>query len=139
MVSDIVRKNRAVGWECVPTVEELMRLRNVAVGAAKADVILRGGRVLALHTGEILQRDVVIAGRHIAAVTPVGRFDAAETIDARGQYVAPTFIDAHIHIEYTKLMPGELARLSVSRGTTTLLASSTCLDNVLGAEGFAIF
>lgn len=138
MTSDIVRKNRAVGWDCVPTVEELMRLRKVAVGETPADVIIRGGRTLALHTGEILERDVVIVGRHIAAVTPVGRFEAATIIDARGQYVAPTFIDAHIHIEYTKLMPGELARLSVPRGTTTLLADANCIGNVLGAEGFDI-
>jgi adenine deaminase len=138
MTSDIVRKNRHVGWDCVPTVDELRRLRKVAVGEAKGDAIIQGGKVLALHTGEILERDVVIAGRHIAAVTPVGRFDAPKIIDARGQYVAPTFIDVHIHIEYTKLMPGELARLSVPRGTTTLLADANCIGNVLGTEGFDI-
>ena len=138
MTADIVRKNRSVGWDCVPTVDELMRLRRVAVGAEPADVIIRGGRVLALHTGEILERDVIIAGRHIAAVTPVGRFTAPEIIDARGQYVAPTFIDAHIHIEYTKLTPGELARLSIPRGTTTLLADANCIGNVLGTDGFDI-
>jgi len=44
MTSDIVRKNRHVGWDCVPTVEELMRLRKVAVGDARGDVIIRGGR-----------------------------------------------------------------------------------------------
>ena len=138
MTADFPRKNRTVGWDCVPTVDEMLRLRNVAIGAEPGDVIIRGGRVLALHTGEILERDVVIAGRHIAAVTPVGRFAAAATIDAHGQYVAPTFIDAHIHIEYTKLMPGELARLSVPRGTTTLLADANCIGNVLGTEGFDI-
>jgi adenine deaminase len=138
MTADIVRKNRSVGWDCVPTVDELMRLRKVAVGSVPADVIIRGGRVLALHTGEILERDVVIAGRHIAAVTPVGRFTAPEIIDAYDQYVAPTFIDAHIHIEYTKLTPGELARLSIPRGTTTLLADANCIGNVLGTDGFDI-
>jgi hypothetical protein len=43
-------KNKSVGWDCVPGVEELIRLRRVAVGAEPADVIIRGGRVLALHT-----------------------------------------------------------------------------------------
>src|SRR5204863_3408214 len=116
----------ATGAEYAPTSDELTRLRRVAAGTEAADRIVRGGRVLALHTGEILERDVVIAGRHIAALTPPGRFQAAETVDARGLYVAPTFIDAHIHIEYTKLTPGELARLSIPRGTTTLLADANC-------------
>jgi adenine deaminase len=49
-----------------------MRLRRVAAGLVAPDVIVRGGKVLTLHTGEILERDVVVSGRHIAAVTPVG-------------------------------------------------------------------
>ena len=64
----------------------------------------------------------MIAGRHIAAVTPVGHFTSAgEIIDATGRFVTPTFIDSHLHIEYTMLSPGQLARVSVPRGTTTVL------------------
>jgi adenine deaminase len=127
-----------IGAELAPSVAELMRLREVAAGRASPDLIVRGGKVLALHTGEILERDVVIAGRHIAAVTPPGRFYAKRVIDAKGQYVAPNFIDVHIHIEYTMLTPGELARLTVPRGTTTVLADGNCIANVLGAEGLDI-
>lgn len=126
------------GAELAPSVAELMHLREVAAGRAKPDVIIRGGKILALHTGEILERDVVIAGRHIAAITPPGHFSADTIIDAKGQFVAPTFIDVHIHIEYTMLTPGELARLTVPRGTTTLLADANCIANVLGAEGLDI-
>jgi adenine deaminase len=135
-----IRANSAgfIGAELAPTVSELMHLREVAAGRAEPDLIIRGGKVLALHSGEVLERDVVIAGRHIAAVTPPGRFAAAKIMDADGQYVAPTFIDVHIHIEYTMLTPGELARLSVPRGTTALLADANCIANVLGAEGLDI-
>ncbi|MSQ73446.1 MAG: adenine deaminase [Betaproteobacteria bacterium] len=128
----------AVGADLAPGAAEIQRLRAVAGGKEPGDIIIRGGKMLSLHTGEILERDVVIAGRHIAAVTPAGRFDAPRIIDARGLHVAPTFIDTHIHIEYTKLTPGELARLSVPRGTTTLLADANCIANVLGEEGFDI-
>jgi adenine deaminase len=128
----------ATGAEWAPTADELLRLRRVAAGSEAGDLIIRGGQVLSLHTSEILPRDVVIAGRHIAAVTPVGRFDAPREIDAAGRFVAPTFIDTHIHIEYTKLTPGELARLSVPKGTTLLLADPNCIGNVLGQEGFDI-
>jgi adenine deaminase len=60
--------SQATGAHLAPTVPELMRLRRVAAGLEPPDLILRGGKVLTLHTGEILERDVVIAGRHIAAV-----------------------------------------------------------------------
>lgn len=125
----------ATGAAWAPSVDELMRMRFVAAGREKPDRIIRGGKVLALHIGEILERDVVISGRHIAAVTPVGYFDCDEIINAAGYFVAPTFIDVHLHIEYTKLVPGELARLSVPRGTTTVLADANCIANVLGEEG----
>ncbi|KAI0477427.1 adenine deaminase [Xylariaceae sp. FL0804] len=113
----------ATGAHLSITAEELFRLRHVARGTAPPSLIIRGGTVLSLHTGELLPRDVVISGRHIAAV------------DAAGAFVSPGFIDAHIHIEYTKLVPGELARLSVPRGTTTVLADANCIANVLGGKG----
>lgn len=107
-----------------PTATELERLRLVASGQADADLIIRGGRVLAPTTNEFLERDVVIAGRHIAAITPVGHFAAGpdcDEVDATGRFVVPTFIDSHLHIEYTMLSPGQLARISVPLGTTTVL------------------
>jgi adenine deaminase len=134
-MNDIPIKFPATGSGYAPRVAEIMKMRLVASGKAAPDLIIRGGNVLALHTGEILHRDVVISGRHIAAVTPVGHFDAPEIIDATGLYVGPTFIDAHLHIEYTKLTPGELARLSVPRGTTTVLADANCIANVMGPPG----
>jgi adenine deaminase len=125
----------ATGAHLAPTVAELQRMRAVAGGGESGDMIVRGGKVMALHTGEILDRDVVIAGRHIAAITPVGRYDAAREIDASGLFVGPTFIDAHVHIEYTMLTPGEMARLVVPKGTTLLLADPNCIANVLGTRG----
>ena len=92
--------------ELLPSVDELMRARRIAAGTRPADLIVRGGRVLAVHTGELLERDIVVSGRHIAAVTPVGRMPAGSTtveIDATGLHVVPTFVDAHLHIEYTML------------------------------------
>jgi adenine deaminase len=130
----------AVGAEYVPTPEQLVHLRRVAGGLEPPALIVRGGRVLSVHTGEILERDVAISGQHIAAVTPVGRFGApgVREIDARGLFVAPTYIDAHIHIEYTLLPPGELARVSIPRGTTAVLADPNCIANVLGAEAMDV-
>jgi len=127
-----------IGGELVPSPEELLRLQAVARGDEPADLAIRGGRVLALHNRELIERDVMIVGRHIAAVTPYGRLEARADLDASGQYVAPTFIDVHLHIEYTMLTPGELGRLVVPRGTTTVLADPNCLANVVGTRGMDV-
>jgi len=119
-----------------PTEAELGRLRAVASGTERPDLIVRGGLVQSPGTDEFLERDVVIAGRHIATLTPWGHFaDAAAEIQADGQYVVPTFLDAHLHIEYTNLTPGELARVSVPRGTTTVLTDPNGAANVWGPRG----
>ncbi len=119
-----------------PTAAELDRVRAVATGTARADLIVRGGLVLSPGTAEWLERDVVISGRHIAALTPWGHVpEAREVIDASGSHVVPGFIDAHLHIEYTNLTPGELARLSVPRGTTTVLTDPNAAANVWGTAG----
>jgi adenine deaminase len=124
--------------DLLPTVAELARLRRVASGLEAADLIIRNGRVLSVHTGELRDVDVVIAGRHIAAVTPPGRMAADRVLDAAGGHVVPTFVDAHFHIEYSLLTPGELARLVVPKGTTTVLADPDCIANVLGVPGMDV-
>jgi adenine deaminase len=122
--------------DLLPTTAELVRLRAVAAGHATPDLIVRGGLVQSPGTEEWLERDVVIAGRHIATLTPWDHItDAGAVIDARGCHVVPGFIDAHLHIEYTNLTPGELARLSVARGTTTVLTDPNGAANVWGAAG----
>lgn len=120
----------------IPTEAELVRIRAVAAGHAEPDLIIRGGWVQSPGTEEWLARDVIISGRHIATLTPWGHVPSAlREIDATGSYVVPGFIDAHLHIEYTNLTPGELARLSVPRGTTTILTDPNGSANVWGAAG----
>jgi adenine deaminase len=135
---DMVPARPLTAGAATPTPEELYALRLVAAGQEVADVAIRGGHVVHVHTGEVLAADVVIHGRHIAAVVAPGRLRAARDVDATGQFVAPTFIDAHFHPEYTMLLPGETARLVVPRGTTTLLADPVCIANVLGARGMDV-
>lgn len=122
--------------DLLPTTDELVHLRAVAAGRTTPDLIVRGGLVQSPGTEEWLERDVLIAGRHIATLTPWGHVPtAAAEIDARGCHVVPGFIDTHLHVEYTNLTPGELARLSVARGTTTVLTDPNGAANVWGARG----
>ncbi len=129
---------RALGADLVPTPEQIMRLQAVARGDEVADLAIRGGTVMSVHSRELVERDVLIVGPYIAAVTPPGRLRAVVEIDAAGRFVTPTFVDTHLHIEYTMLTPGELARLVVPRGTTTVLADPNCLANVCGAAAIDV-
>ena len=126
----------AIGAHLAPDAETLRRLQKVGRGAVPGDLIVRDARVLSLHTREILARDVVISGAFIAAVTPVGHFvEPLRELDAKGAFLSPTFIDTHIHVEYSLLTPGEFARCVIPRGTGCVLADPNCIGNVLGAAG----
>ena len=113
-------------------VEELARRIAVARGDEPADLVVRGGRVLAVFTGEWLDADVAIVAGVIAGV---GRYDGHETLDAHGRYVVPGLIDAHMHIESVKLLVDELARLILPLGTTAVVADPHEIANVLGVDG----
>ena len=128
--------NSAVGANLTPSAEQLKHLRRVALGEVAADLIIENVRVLSLATGEILHRKVAIADGFIAAVVPFDhRFCAVEHFDGANCFLAPGFIDTHIHIEYSLLTPGEFARCVLPRGTTCVLADPNCVGNVLGAKG----
>jgi adenine deaminase len=51
------------------------------------------------------------------------------------QYILPGFIDAHIHIESSMLIPSEFARLATPHGTVATVSDPHEIGNVLGIEG----
>ncbi len=101
-----------------PELARRQRLLAVARGDADPELVITGGRVFCAPTREWLDGDVGIAEGRIAGV---GRFDGGERIDAGGRLVVPGFVDAHVHIESSKLTPAEFARVVVPRGTTTVV------------------
>ena len=60
---------------------------------------------------------------------------ARETLDATGRYVVPGFVDAHMHLESSKLLVDEFARLVLPFGTTAVVADPHEIANVLGTDG----
>src|SRR2546423_2633573 len=110
----------------------LSRRLAVARGDEPADLVIRGGKVLSVFTREWLETDVAIADGWIAGL---GEYEGRETIDAAGRYVVPGFIDAHMHLESTKLLPDEFARLVLPLGTTAVVADPHEIANVLGSDG----
>ena len=107
----------------------------VARGDEPADLVVSGGKVLSVFTREWLDADVAIADGHVVAVGP--GYQGRETVDAAGAWVAPGLIDAHMHIESSKLMVDEFARAVLAEGTTAGVADPHELANVLGVRGIA--
>jgi len=113
-----------------------MKMRDlvpVALGTEPADTILRNARIVNVYTGRIETGNIALFRKRIAGIGDYE--DAGETIDLKGHYVVPGFIDAHLHIESSMVSPREFARAVLSRGTTTIIAYPHEITNVLGIDG----
>ena len=104
----------------------------VARGDEPAELVLAGGRVLSVFTKEWLDVDVAIQAGHIVGL---GRYDGRERLNVEGAYLVPGFIDAHMHIESSKLTVDEFAKAVLPHGTTAVIADPHEIANVLGTEG----
>ena len=104
----------------------------VARGDEPADLVLSGGRVLSVFTKEWLDVDVAVKDGHVVGL---GRYEGREKLDVQGAYLVPGFIDAHMHIESSKLMVDEFARAVLAHGTTAVVADPHEIANVLGTDG----
>jgi adenine deaminase len=112
---------------------DLVRRIAVARGDEPADLVLSGGRVLSVFTGEFLEADVAIVGQHVAGVGP--GYEGSERVDVSGMILLPGFIDGHMHLETTKLRLGQFARAALPWGTTTVVLDPHEIANVFGIEG----
>lgn len=108
-------------------------LISVARGDAPADLLLRGGRVVNVFTGEIEKVDVALFGEKVAGLGP--GYDAVSFLDLEGRFLLPGFLDAHVHIESSMATPPEFARAVVPRGTTTVICDPHEIANVHGMAG----
>ncbi|MBB95978.1 MAG: adenine deaminase [Rhodobacteraceae bacterium] len=110
-----------------------------AAGRAPADMVIRGGTWVNVHTRETLPgHDIVITEGRIACVVPdAGARIGPDTqvIEANGRYMIPGLCDAHMHIESGMLTPAEFARAVIPHGTTSMFHDPHEIANVLGLEG----
>jgi adenine deaminase len=111
---------------------DLARRLAVARGDEPAELVVRGGRVFSVFTREWLETDVAVVEGHIAGL---GEYEGREELDASGRYVVPGFVDAHMHLESSKLLVDEFARLVLPLGTTTVVVDPHEIANVLGTDG----
>ncbi|WP_109564943.1 adenine deaminase [Jannaschia seohaensis] len=110
----------------------------IAAGRAPAEIVLRGGRVVLVHTREVLDWQVAVAQGRFAYVGP----DAShcigpdtEIVELDGRYLIPGLCDAHMHVESGMLTPAEFAAAVLPHGTTSMFTDPHEIANVLGLNG----
>jgi adenine deaminase len=111
----------------------------VAAGRAPADLVIRQGIWVNVHTRECLPgHDIAIIAGRIAFVGPSAAHCTGpdtEVIEANGRYMIPGLCDAHMHIESGMLTPAEFARAVIPHGTTSMFTDPHEIANVLGLDG----
>ncbi|CAA9554683.1 MAG: Adenine deaminase [uncultured Thermomicrobiales bacterium] len=109
----------------------------IAQGQHPPALVLGGGSVLNVFTGELIDGDVAIDAGSIAGI---GSFpEATDRIDVTGRVIAPSFIDPHIHMESSLLWSPEFARAVVPHGTGAIVTDPHEIANVAGLPGVAAF
>lgn len=99
--------------------------------------LIKNGKVINVFTKEIEKLNILIEDDKIIGTGDYCDADADIVNDVKGKYVCPGFIDGHIHIESTMLLPSELARVCVPHGTTSIVADPHEIANVCGNTGIA--
>ena len=108
-------------------------LAAAARGDVPAELVLRGGNVVNVFTGEIIKTSVAVTNGTIVGVGDP--YVGEQEIDLTGKYLCPGFIDGHIHLESTMVTPSELVEQAVKCGTTTYIVDPHEAANVSGADG----
>ena len=106
-------------------------------GLQPADLVLKGGRVFDLITGDLVETDVAICGDTI--VGTFGAYHGRREIDCQGRILVPGFIDTHLHIESSLVTPYEFDRCVTPRGITTAICDPHEIANVCGLAGIGYF
>ena len=106
-------------------------------GDEPADMVLRGGQVFDLVTGEMIPGDVAICGDTIVGIG--ADYEGRRVIDVTGAVLVPGFIDTHLHIESSCITPYEFDRCVAPRGVTTAICDPHEIANVIGADGIRYF
>jgi adenine deaminase len=141
------KNNGPAGYFCKKPLRECSRtLIRVAQGRMPADLVIRDCKLVDVCTREILEHtDIAIAEGRIAyiGINPhtaehcIG--PNTRIIDADGAYVAPGFLDGHMHVESSMVTPVEYARVAVPHGTTGVYHDPHEAGNVVGLAGIKEF
>ncbi len=118
-------------------VKELEKLIDVARGVEPADLVLKGAKIFNVFTGKWDQGDLAICGGTIVGCHDT--YEGHREIDLSNRWIVPGFIDSHVHVESSCMVPSEYERAVLPRGTTGAIIDPHEIVNVLGIKGFDYF
>ncbi len=110
----------------------LTRRIEVSAHHRPADLVIRGGQIVNVFSGEITVADIAIIDGMIAGI---GSYEGKEIVDASGKWIIPGLIDGHVHIESSLLSPKEFARVVLQHGVTSVITDPHEIGSVAGVEG----
>lgn len=114
---------------------KLEKIIKVARGIEKADLVIKNANIINVLSEEIHKCDIAISDGVIAGI---GKdYEGKQEININGAYVSPAFIDGHVHLESSMLLPHEFAKAVVPCGTTTVITDPHEISNVLGLHGIS--
>ncbi len=114
-------------------------LVDVSMGRAPADLVIRGGKWVCVQSGEIVPNtDIAVVAGHIAYVgSDAGHTIGKKTkvIEAKGRFLVPGLLDAHMHVESGMVTVTEFVRAVAVRGTTGMFIDPHEIANIFGLKG----
>ena len=110
----------------------LNEIIKAAHGEKPVDLLLTRCQVVNVFSGEVTTEAIAISN---GVIVGFGQYEAKKTVDLNGRFVAPGFIDSHVHIESSMTCVSEFARAVLVHGTTTVVADPHEIANVLGSSG----
>jgi len=116
----------------INNLEEIIR---VSKGEELADLVIKNAKLVNVLSEEIYETDIAIVGDKIAGISK--GYKGKKEIDVKGAYVSPSFIDGHVHLESSMLMPSEFAKMVLASGTTTVISDPHEISNVMGLQGIS--
>ncbi|HRV15296.1 MAG TPA: adenine deaminase, partial [Spirochaetota bacterium] len=122
----------------IPLETITMELADVAMGRRKADMVIKNGTLVNVNTKELQEHiDVALYKGRIALVGDASHCigETTQIIDATGLYIAPGFMDGHIHVESSMLTVSQYSTAVVPHGTTAIFMDPHEIANVLGLKG----
>jgi len=110
----------------------LPEIIKAAQGEKPVDLLISNAQIINVFAGEVVPDAIAISEGRIVGF---GQYEAKKVVDLKGRYVAPGFIDGHVHIESAMACISEFARAVVVHGTTSVAADPHEIANVLGLAG----
>lgn len=106
---------------------------NVSRGYINADLVIKNAKLVNVISEEIYETDIAISDGIICGLGT--GYHAKKEINVKGAYVCPSFIDGHVHLESSMMLPQEFAKAVLPTGTTTVFTDPHEIANVMGIKG----